>query len=498
MKRYIVTFKDPATSESAAASLLQVQSKNLMRAQVALGAAEAPRKGTVLHFEGLGASALELSERDAAELRKNDEVAEVVEDFEVFALGDCGCGSGSGYAGDWSGAGPSGAEEVDPYVAGYQQAMYELGRSDGGTAGWESSGGAAGPADQSRPDQPFPPFPPRPWPPIRPPWPIPRPCPPGTRRICLRSPSPWFPPRCFCIPLPVLPPPTPPLQPIPWNIELVRANLVWSRVTGTGVKVAVLDTGIDDSHPDVPVSGGASFVPGVPSWKDGHSHGTHCAGIIGARNNAVGVVGVAPGCDLYAVKVLSDSGSGNLSWILAGMGWAAQNGMHVVSMSLGSDAEENAACVLAYQRAAEQCLNAGTLVVAAAGNSGTTSLPWVGHPARCPGFMAVAAVDSNRALASFSSRGPASLCNDCGVEIAAPGVSVNSTVPGGGYQVKSGTSMACPHVSGAAALLKQLHPSWTPAQIRARLRATAQDLGVPGNDPGTGSGLLDCHRAVFG
>lgn len=137
-------------------------------------------------------------------------------------------------------------------------------------------------------------------------------------------------------------------------------------------------------------------------------------------------------------------------------------------------------------------------MVAAAGNAGRTSTPWVGQPARCPSFMAVAAVDRNRRLADFSSRGPAGLRNECGVEISAPGVSIRSTVPGGGYGVKSGTSMACPHVSGAAALLKELHPTWAPSQIRARLKVTAADLGAPGNDPQFGAGLLDCRRAVFG
>ena len=88
--------------------------------------------------------------------------------------------------------------------------------------------------------------------------------------------------------------------------------------------------------------------------------------------------------------------------------------------------------------------------------------------------------------------------HSCGVEIAAPGVSINSTVRGGGYGIKSGTSMACPHVSGAAALLKELHPTWSPSTIRARLRATADDLGVPGNDVEYGAGLLNCYRAVYG
>ncbi len=281
---------------------------------------------------------------------------------------------------------------------------------------------------------------------------------------------------------------------------MVGANRVWHRVTGSGVKVAVLDTGIDEDHPDLTVSGGVSMVPEETSWDDDNGHGTHCAGIVGARNNETGVVGVAPGSDLYAVKVLSAAGSGRLSWILAGMGWAEQNGMDVASMSLGSNVDNpDAACTLAYQRAAERLSNAGCLVVAAAGNNGRDPVnPWVGSPARCSGFMAVAAVNDNRDLASFSSRGPATLCDGCGVEISAPGVSINSTVPGGGLGRKSGTSMACPHVSGAAALLKELHPTWTPARIRTRLRTTAADLGVPGNDPSFGSGLLDCHRAVFG
>jgi subtilisin family serine protease len=280
---------------------------------------------------------------------------------------------------------------------------------------------------------------------------------------------------------------------------MVRADDVWRRVTGRGVKLAIIDTGIDDNHPDLSVSGGASLVPGVGSWDDDQGHGTHCAGIAGARNNATGVVGVAPGCSLFAVKVLDSRGSGRLSWILAGMGWAAGNGMDVASMSLGSDVSSpDASCTVAYQRAAQRLIDSGCIVIAAAGNSGRGPQPWVGRPARCPGFMAVAAVDRNRGLAIFSSRGPATLGRDSGVEISAPGVSINSTVPGGGYGVKSGTSMACPHVSGAAALIKELRPTWSPAQIRRRLRATASDLGAPGDDPEFGSGLLDCQRAVFG
>ena len=284
---------------------------------------------------------------------------------------------------------------------------------------------------------------------------------------------------------------------------MIRADDVWRRVTGRGVKLAIIDTGIDDNHPDLSVFGGASFVPGVGSWDDDHSHGTHCAGIAGARNNAVGVVGVAPGCSLYAVKVMrplpNGRATGQLSWILAGMGWAASNGMDVASMSLGSSVNTaDAACTVAYQRAAQRLIDVGCIVIAAAGNSGRTAQPWVGRPARCPGFMAVASVDLNRRLAASSSRGPSTLDPLSGIEISAPGVRINSTVPGGGYGVKSGTSMACPHVAGAAALIKELRPTWSPGRIRRHLKATATDLGVPGDDPEYGSGLLDCYRAVFG
>lgn len=474
-KRFVVTFvKDHVTTASAARTIGVAKTRFHDGSAVLESGAEL-NEADVLHFEAIGATVATLTEEKAAELRGKAAVAEVVEDFEVFALGE------------------QPPEVVDPgdevpAVPGYPHAYW-------------ADAEAAQALDTAEGN-----------------------CAPGYRRVCIRL-SPWTSPICFCLPAwpsppppappaPTPPPPTPPPVPtpppdlppsppnqaIPWNISMVGANRVWGRVTGNGVRVAVLDTGIDDNHPDLSVTNGVSMVPGTTSWDDDNGHGTHCAGIIGARNNATGVVGVAPRSELYAVKVLDGAGSGRLSWILAGMGWAETEGMSVVSMSLGSNVSSpDAPCTLAYQRAAERLEAAGCLVVAAAGNNGRdTTNPWVGNPARCAGFMAVAAVDRNRKLADFSSQGPASLCNDCGVEISAPGVSIRSTVPGGGLGTKSGTSMACPHVSGAAALLKELHPSWTPARIRARLRATAQDLGAPGNDPGFGSGLLDCHQAVFG
>ncbi|WGF87352.1 S8 family peptidase [Marinivivus vitaminiproducens] len=287
-------------------------------------------------------------------------------------------------------------------------------------------------------------------------------------------------------------------QPFAWPITLIKADQTWKTATGRGVKVAVLDTGIDANHPDLTIAGGVSFVPDSESWHDDQGHGTHCAGIVAARNDDKGTVGVAPDAELYAIKVLSGDGSGQFSWILAGLGWALENGMDVVSMSLGSDVEEaGTECPLAYQRAAEQLADAGCIVIAAAGNSGEgPGNPWVGIPARCDGYMAVAAVDAEKQLAPFSSRGPDELGPGQAVEIAAPGVDINSTVPGGGYEVFSGTSMACPHVAGAAALVKQTFPDWSAQQIRERLRGGASDLPPAGRDVGTGFGLLDCLAAV--
>ncbi len=290
------------------------------------------------------------------------------------------------------------------------------------------------------------------------------------------------------------------LQPTPWNIAMVKAPGAWARgITGAGIRVAVLDTGIA-AHPDLnPISGGISFVPGVVSFNDGNSHGTHCSGTAGARNNSIGVVGVAPNCSFYAVKVLSDAGSGSSSSIISGMDWAAVNGMHVVSMSLGG---LNAPFV-AYAQAVRRLQDRGTVVVMAAGNSFGTAFPWVNAPANSittgvpnASPIAVAAVDMNRIIASFSSRGgQVALWNQ--VSVSAPGVSIISTVPGGGYASKSGTSMATPTVAGAAALIKQRFPGISPAAVKLKLMSTATDLGLAGYDIAYGSGLINCDKATL-
>lgn len=276
-------------------------------------------------------------------------------------------------------------------------------------------------------------------------------------------------------------------QSTPWGVDRIDADLVWpGGNTGAGVDVAILDTGIDGNHPDLVVVDGINYA-GLPSkdgstnpgdWKDGHGHGTHCAGIVAALNNDIGVVGVAPGARLHAVKVLNDSGLGYTSDIIQGLDWCAANHVHVASMSLGGGGTTS------LKNACEAAFVAGVLLVAAAGNySGPVS-----YPAAYPSVVAVSATDSQDKLASFSNFGPE-------IELAAPGVRIYSTYKGGSYAYLSGTSMACPHVTGAAALVWASGAA-SNAAVRDTLTSTAEDLGAAGRDPNFGYGIVDAQKAA--
>jgi subtilisin family serine protease len=257
--------------------------------------------------------------------------------------------------------------------------------------------------------------------------------------------------------------------------------------TGRGIKVAILDTGIDSTHPDLVIAGGVNFAgttkdgsTNPADWADGHGHGTHCAGIVAARNNSIGVVGVAPDATLYAVKVLSDSGTGYTSDIIQGLDWCAANGIQVASMSLGGGGTSS------LQAACDNAFAKGVVLVAAAGNS---SGP-VSYPAAYSSVIAVSATDSTDRLASFSCYGPQ-------IAVAAPGVNIYSTYKGGTYAYMSGTSMACPHVTGSAALVWASGVTSAPA-VRERLTGTAEDLGPAGFDNSYGYGLVDAQKAAAG
>ncbi len=260
-------------------------------------------------------------------------------------------------------------------------------------------------------------------------------------------------------------------------------------IDGTGVKVAVIDTGIDYTHEDLNdnYKGGYDFVfnDSDPFDDSYDSHGTHVAGIIAAERNGIGVVGVAPNASLYAVKVMAGSGHGSESWVIAGIEWAVENDMDVVVMSFGTSKDSQA-----LRNACRNASDAGVLLVAAAGNSNGGN---VTYPARYDSVIAVTATDLNDSQASFSS-----ICPE--VELAAPGVNIMSTTRGDGYGNLSGTSQAAPHVAGTAALIISSNlpdvngdGMVNNEDVRLQLQSTAQDLGYPGKDDTYGYGLVDAR-----
>ncbi|MBI3299357.1 MAG: S8 family peptidase [Elusimicrobia bacterium] len=259
----------------------------------------------------------------------------------------------------------------------------------------------------------------------------------------------------------------------PWGVVRVGAEKAWQRgVDGRGVRVAVIDTGIDCAHPDLKANcqKGYNAIDSKKPPTDDNSHGTHVAGTIAAANDGQGVVGVAPAAKLYPVKVLDADGGGSLTSIIKGLVWAGNNGMQIANMSLGSSRGS------VFMRLAVSYAKArGVALLCAAGNSGGS----VGYPAAYDACIAVAASDSGNNVAEFSSRGKQ-------VDFIAPGVDVKSTVPGGGYDRYSGTSMATPHAAGLAALAVQQGAAGKDG-VMAALKKAAKPLdGLSGEEQGMG------------
>ncbi|MFE2285296.1 S8 family serine peptidase [Streptomyces sp. NPDC059443] len=285
------------------------------------------------------------------------------------------------------------------------------------------------------------------------------------------------------------------------STKQVNATAAWAAgFDGTGTKVVVLDTGVDLEHPDLKgrVAEAKNFTDSDTA-EDRQGHGTHTTSTVGGSGAASGGAkkGVAPGAQLLSGKVLNDSGYGLDSWIIAGMQWAVDSKADVVSMSLGDPSQLSCDDPMA---AATEALakSSNTLFVIAAGNSGPGNNT-VSSPGCAPSVLTVGAVDRDDSTASFSSRGPAGLQHTLKPEIAAPGVGISAANMGGrgvyAYQSMSGTSMATPHVAGAAAIVKQRHPDWTPQQIKAALVGSA-DTAIPGDVRETGGGRLDVKAAI--
>lgn len=290
-----------------------------------------------------------------------------------------------------------------------------------------------------------------------------------------------------------------------WGVDHIEADKVHANGnTGDGVRICILDTGMDYNHPDLAANyiGGKDFTNFDNDPMDDHGHGTHVAGIAAAVLNGAGVVGVAPDAQLLIGKVLNKRGAGPVSDVIAGTEWCVDNGAQIISMSFADPLTNDHDASIAWRAAVDAAYSDGVLLVAAAGNVGNCA--GIGnnvlYPAKYASVIAVAATerDDSRLCTPFgsSSTGPQ-------VELSAPGDSVLSTALEGRYVFRSGTSMATPHVAGAAALVLRSDETiwashgftngdgvWTNGEVRTVLDMTAQDLGFAGRDKKYGFGLV--------
>ena len=266
-------------------------------------------------------------------------------------------------------------------------------------------------------------------------------------------------------------------QEIPWGIKRINAPAVWGRINYSNVRVAVLDTGINYDHPDLKsVRNGYNAIdPSKPALDD-HGHGTHIAGTIAAVADGHGVAGVVPGIQLYSVKVLDSDGGGRISAVASGVEWAVKNGMNVLNMSISSrwDSAVDDMITAAYK--------AGITIVASAGNYGNQ----VRFPANMEETIAVGAIGTDDTVPEFSCRGR-------DLDFVAPGVDIYSTTKDGGWGNNTGTSMACPHVTGLAALAVAAGARG-PEEVRTALKNAASQLSTVPYAIWQGNGLIDAVK----
>lgn len=278
-----------------------------------------------------------------------------------------------------------------------------------------------------------------------------------------------------------------------WGVSNIGAEAAHSSdFTGRGIKIAVLDTGVDYTHPDLSPNyiEGYDFINDDSDPMDDNGHGTHVAGIIAGAKNGEGILGVAPEAEIYALKVSDSRGKGSFSGLIKGIDWAIEHDMDIVTMSITGTGGTKA-----LQKAVQLAYNEyGIILVAAVGNGGSGE---VLYPAAYEEVIGVGSVTEDGEKSSFSRTGEE-------VELVAPGSDIKSTAIDGKYRVTSGTSMATPFVTGAAALLLETDEriwentglvdgdgSWTNDEVRSVLRHTAVDLGDEGVDMEFGYGLLN-------
>lgn len=295
------------------------------------------------------------------------------------------------------------------------------------------------------------------------------------------------------------------IEGIPWSLQRVLLDELWQDTKGEGIRVAVIDTGVDDVNPQlkgaVDAKAGKDYLkpdkenPGPGDDKRGKTdgtvdevgHGTKVAGIIAARpRKGTGFVGLAPGATIIPIRQNDEKNSGKSDTMAQAIDHARAKGAHVINIS--QDTTQPLGPNSLMGQAVKRAIDAGIVVVASAGNDGMDGRSKNTYPAAFPGVLAVASSDRNNERAAFSQSGDF-------VGVAAPGVDIVSTVPGGGQCVDNGTSFSAPYVAGVAALLRAKHKDWTPAQIVTRIEQTAV-RSINGHDDHVGWGVIDPVRAL--
>jgi thermitase len=270
-----------------------------------------------------------------------------------------------------------------------------------------------------------------------------------------------------------------------WHLTKIDAPNAWAISKGaTGAPIAIIDSGVDPAHPDLAsrLVPGWSFLLNNSDSRDVLGHGTKTAGTVAAAaNNALGVAGVSWLNPVMPLVVLDSSNFASYSNIAKAITYAVDRGVRIISISIGGTTSS-----FTLQSAVDYAWKKNSVVIASAGNNGSTAMT---YPAACKNAIAVGATDANDALASFSNRG-------AWVDLVAPGVSIMTTTKGGGYGAVSGTSFSAPMTAGVAALILALRPSMTPSQVESQLKQSATDLGPAGFDSLYAAGRLNAYKAV--
>ncbi|WP_431793331.1 S8 family peptidase [Bacillus altitudinis] len=274
------------------------------------------------------------------------------------------------------------------------------------------------------------------------------------------------------------------VQEVPWGVEKINANSIWGLRGKEKIRVAVLDSGIDKEHKDLKgkIKGEYNAINKTSSTSnDKVGHGTAIAGIIAAKDNSFGLVGIAPETEIYSVKVLNDKGKGSIDKLVTAIEWCIDNNIHVINLSFGLSKDKSI-----LRNVIDKAVNRGIIVIAAAGNN-------YGGPADYPAaykkVISINAVDRNNQLAVFSSKGK--------IDFSAPGVDIPILSINNGYETESGTSLAAAHVTGIVSLILQNKDKFginskdnIYYQVKHRLSELSIDLGEEGKDETYGEGLI--------